>query len=119
MTGLLAQATPDPTWWNTLDPWVRTGVLVAGAIIVYVLIRKLVIGRLEKLAAATDNDVDDRIIQFAKSFLGIIMAFVTFILILGAHGKTVTPLLAGAGIAGIAVALAAKEALADVLGGGG
>jgi len=104
-------------WWEPLDPWLKTGILVVGAIVVYVLIRRLLIGRLERIAAATDNDVDDRIVQFARSFLGIIIAFVTLLLVLGAHGKEATALLAGAGIAGIAVALAAKEALADVLGG--
>ena len=84
---------PLSGWWEPQDPWTKTAILVVGAIVVYVLIRKLVIGRLERIAAATDNDVDDRIVQFARSFLGIIIAFVAFLLILAAHKKPITPLL--------------------------
>jgi len=104
-------------WWAELGKWPKTGIIVFGAIVVYVLVRRVLIGRLAKIAAATDNDVDDRLVQFARSFLGITIAFVAFLLILKAWGQNLTPLLAGAGIAGIAIGLAAKEALADVLGG--
>jgi len=72
---------------------------------------------LEKLAANTDNDLDDRLVQLAKSFVGVAVFFATFLLILDLHQVKLTPFLAGAGIVGIAVGFAAKETLADVLAG--
>jgi small-conductance mechanosensitive channel len=100
-----------------LGRWGDSAAVLIGAIVVFIFVRKVLLGRLERLAAATDNDVDDRLVQFAKSFLGVIILFIAFLVILRVHGKEVTALLAGAGIAGIAIGLAAKEALADVLGG--
>ena len=100
-----------------LNPWYQTLIILAGAFVVYVAVRKLVLARLERLAAATDNDVDDRLIHFTKTFFGVVLLFATLLFVLRVHGVKLTPWLAGAGIAGIAIGLAAKESLADVLSG--
>ncbi|MHC4470122.1 MAG: mechanosensitive ion channel domain-containing protein [Planctomycetota bacterium] len=103
--------------WGNLDPWPKTLVVVVGALVVYFVVRKLLIGRLERIAAATDNDVDDRLVHFFRVFFGVVVFFVALLLIFKIHDVKLTPWLAGAGIAGIAIGLAARETLADVLSG--
>ena len=104
-------------WWTELDPWIKSGIVVAFLAVASVLVKKLLLGRLEKMAKATDNDVDDRLVQFLRSFFFIIVFFLGLIWVLSIHDKKVSALLAGAGIATIAVGLAAKETLSDVLAG--
>ncbi len=110
-------------WWNDLgpwaaeNPWIATMFVVVAMFFATALVRGVVLGRLERLTASTDNDIDDRLVQLARSFLGIVAVFLTALWVLNVHGVELTPLLAGAGIAGIALGFAAKETLADVLAG--
>jgi len=104
-------------WWTNLEPWTKSGIVVAFVAVVAVLVKKLLLGRLERMAQATDNDVDDRLVQFLRSFFYVIVFFLVLVWVLSIHGKKVSALLAGAGIATIAVGLAAKETLADILAG--
>jgi small-conductance mechanosensitive channel len=90
---------------------------VAGAAVVYLVVRKFIIIRLERMAASTDNDLDDRLVHFFKQFFGFVVLFLIVLLVLNIHEIEVTPLLAGAGIMGVALGFAAKESLADILAG--
>ena len=103
-------------WWTDgaflLDAFVLIGVLVA-----YFLFKVVVLGAMDRLARHTDNDLDDRLVHFARTFCGWVFAFIAVIGVLKVHGLEITPLLAGAGIAGIAIGFAAKETLADILAG--
>ncbi len=85
--------------------------------IIYMLIRLVVLRRFEKLAASTKNDLDDRFIHFMKQFLGIVLAFAAIMFILKIYNISISPLLAGAGIMGVALGFAAKETIADILAG--
>jgi small-conductance mechanosensitive channel len=105
------------TWWAAADPWLKSGIVVAFTIVGAFVVKKLLLGRLERMAKATDNDVDDRLVQFFRSFFFVLVFFLALIWVLSIHGKKVSALLAGAGIGAIAVGLAAKETLADVLAG--
>lgn len=96
---------------------VQTAAAVVGCYIVHLFIRGFILKALDRLAGATDNDLDDRLVYFLRSFYKVILAFILFLVILRIHGIEVTPLLAGAGIASIALGLAAKETLADILAG--
>ncbi len=106
-----------PIQWTDLNPWYATVIVVALALLTLWFVRGVVLTRLERLAGATDNDLDDRLIQLAKSLLGIVIFFGALLWILQIHGVELTPFLAGAGIIGIAVGLAAKETLGDILSG--
>lgn len=97
--------------------WVQTTLAVVGCYIVHLFIRGFILKGLDRLAGATDNDLDDRLVHFLRSFYKLILVFALFLVILRIHGIQVTPLLASAGIAGIALGLAAKETLADILAG--
>ena len=97
--------------------WSQTAMAVIGCFIVHLIIRGFILKGLDRIAGATDNDLDDRLVHFLRSFYKLILVFVLFLVILRIHGIQVTPLLASAGIAGIALGLAAKETLADILAG--
>ena len=103
--------------WNELDQLSQSAIAVGAVLVVYLLIRWLVLHRMERLATQTSNDLDDRLVDFIKQFLWLIALFVAALLALRINNIEITPLLAGAGIVGIAVGLAAKELLADVLSG--
>ena len=103
--------------WNAAGPFEQTAIAVVAALAVYVFIRSVLLRKMERLAANTSNDLDDRLVHFIKQFLWLIGLFVTVLVVLRINHIEITPLLAGAGIAGIAVGLAAKELLADILSG--
>ena len=68
-------------------------------------------------AELTESKADDQIIHFMRDFLQIVFVIIAILFILGAVLQfNITSLLAGAGIAGIAIALAAKEPLENLFG---
>ena len=100
-----------------LDVWQQSGLVLVGLIVVHLLISRVFLRGLKKVAASTENDVDDRLVHFIQKFYLAVLLFVAFLMILNIHGITLTPFLASAGIAGIAIGMAAKETLADVFSG--
>lgn len=111
-------------WWHDLGDPVQGGsphwqalIAVVAAFIAYRVFRTLVLANLERLAARTDNDFDDRLLFFAGKVSGLVFFFLSALLIAQIYQWDISPLLAGAGIAGIALGFAAKEALADLLAG--
>jgi small-conductance mechanosensitive channel len=100
-----------------LTPWQLTGVAVGAAILLHLVIKVFVLRGLKQLAVSTDNDLDDRLVHFLQRFYFYILLFALFMVCLRIHGIPITPLLASAGIAGIALGMAAKETLADILSG--
>ena len=104
-------------WWNDLSAWQQSGMAVAGAVVVHLFISLVLLRGMRKVAASTENDVDDRLVHFFQRFYLLVLLFVLFVVVLKIHGIKVTPLLASAGIAGIAIGMAAKETLSDILSG--
>ncbi len=103
--------------WVTSSSLLQTVLAVLATIALFYVLRFIVLRRLERLAAGTDNDFDDRFIHFLKQFLWLAAIFLGLIWVLNINGIEVGPVLAGAGIFGIAIGLAAKETLADILAG--
>jgi len=65
----------------------------------------------------TETDMDDALIPILKKFGKIVLIFISAIIILDKFGYNVTSLVAGLGIGGLAIALAAQETLSNVFGG--
>jgi len=103
--------------WNASSSLLQSVAAVLFTMLVFYLLRFVIIKRLEKVAANTDNDFDDRLVHFLKQFLWLAAIFWGLIWILNINGIEIGPVLAGAGIFGIAIGLAAKETLADILAG--
>jgi len=65
----------------------------------------------------TKTDLDDRLIPILEIAARYLIWFIAFLLILSNFQIDITPLLAGAGIGALALALAAQEILSNFLGG--
>ncbi len=103
--------------WDQAGQLGQTALVVVLALAIYVFVRKIVLGRMERLAKETTNDLDDRLVHFMQQFLGLFSLFVVVLVVLRVNHIAISPLLAGAGIFGVALGFAAKETLADVLSG--
>lgn len=103
--------------WQSLPVLAQSLLAILTTFVLFYILRFVVLRRLEKAASKTDNDFDDRLIHFVKQFLWLGALFGGLIWILRINGIEVGPVLAGAGIFGIAIGLAAKETLADILAG--
>ncbi|MBR9759834.1 mechanosensitive ion channel family protein [bacterium] len=104
-------------FFDTLEAWPKTGMLLVATFIVHLIISRIVLRGMKQMASRTDNDLDDRLVHFLQRFYVIVLIFVAFLISLRIHGIQITPFLASAGIAGIAIGMAAKETLADILAG--
>lgn len=103
--------------WNESSEFVQSVIAITICVAVFYILRFVVITRLENLATKTDNDFDDRLVHFLRQFLWLAVLFGGLIWVLNINRIEVGPVLAGAGIFGIAIGLAAKETLADILSG--
>jgi len=70
-----------------------------------------------RLVAGTESDLDDRMIALAQISSKYVIWFAALLLILYILEINITPFLAGAGIAGLALALAAQDFLSNFFGG--
>jgi MscS family membrane protein len=65
----------------------------------------------------TQTDLDDALVPILRRFGKIVLIFISAVIILDKFGYNVTSLVAGLGIGGLAVALAAQETLSNIFGG--
>lgn len=117
MDELARQLLPLKNYWSLASPIEQSILAIVCTIAAFYVIRYIVIRRLETLTANTDNDFDDRLVHFLKQFLWLAAVVAGLIWVLKLNDIKIAPVLAGAGILGIAVGLAAKETLADILSG--
>jgi len=103
--------------WSNLHAFQKSLIGVIVLVICYYFIRHIVIKRIERLTSRTANDLDDRLIEFAKQFLWVFALLGGLVWVLKTNGISVSPILASAGIFGVAVGFAAKETIADILSG--
>lgn len=104
-------------YWNAAPAFEQSGLAVLATIICFYLVRYVILLRLEKLTRNTDNDFDDRLVHFLKQFLWLAALVIGLIWVLKINNIKVGPVLAGAGIFGIAIGLAAQETLSDIISG--
>jgi len=107
---------------SSLD-WLITGQVINavfilfGAWIISVFSYDLIRTYGTSLAEKTGTDLDDRIIPVLEIAARYLIWFAAFLLILAEFNVDITPFLAGAGIAGLAIALAAQDILGNFFGG--
>jgi len=70
-----------------------------------------------EIAGKTDTDLDDHILGILEKTATYIIWFVGLLMILCMLDVDVTPLVAGAGVAGIAIALASQEIIGNIFAG--
>jgi len=117
LTGLINNTTRIEQAWAGLHAVEKSLIGIVVLVLGYYFLRHIVIRRIERITARTENDLDDRLIDFVKQFLWVFMLFGGMVWVLKVNGISVAPILAGAGIFGVAVGFAAKETIADILSG--
>ncbi len=69
------------------------------------------------MASQTETDLDDRIIRVLELAARYVIWFIAILMVLQMLEVDITPLVAGAGLAGLAVALAAQDIVSNFFGG--
>ncbi len=69
------------------------------------------------LAEKTDTDIDDRIVDILQKIAKWIIWFIGLMYVFSTFNVNITPLIAGAGVMGIAIALAAQDLFSNFFGG--
>jgi len=103
--------------WVTSHPLIHSVYILIGAWIISVVLYNLISTYGRRLAQRTDPEFNDRFIPLLEMGAKYVVWFVAFLLILRAFEVDITPFLAGAGIAGLAVALAAQDVIGNFLSG--
>lgn len=105
--------TTDPAWLLALDRLVPTGILVIWGVAVARITALALLRSAQRLPGQTKA----RGALLLGRFMKVLVAIVILFTILSVWGVSITPLLASAGIAGIALALAAQDTLANFFAG--
>lgn len=71
----------------------------------------------QAIASKTETQLDNMVIDLSRKFSGVIIYTTGIILALDVLGLNVMPLVAGAGVAGIAIGFAAKDTLSNLIAG--
>ena len=108
---------PETVAGFAVDQYVNAFFILIGASIVSSFSYNLLSTYGSVIAAKTETDFDDRLLPLLEIIARYLIWFVAFLLILANFTIDITPLLAGAGIAGLALALAAQDILSNFLGG--
>jgi MscS family membrane protein len=69
------------------------------------------------IAEKSEGDWDDRLVELLELVIRYVVWFIALMIILSTFEVDITPFLAGAGIAGLAVALAAQDIISNFFGG--
>ncbi len=71
----------------------------------------------EKITKHTESRIDDSALPLVRRMITVIVYVLASLVVLAAWGVEIGPLLAGAGIAGIAIAFSLQESLKNIFGG--
>ena len=101
-----------------LDPrFVTAFYIVIGAWIVSSFLHDIIAIYGHELAEQSEADWDDRLVELLELVVKYVVWFAAIMVILSIFEVDITPFLAGAGIAGLAVALAAQDIISNFFGG--
>ncbi len=101
----------------TIEGILLTLMIVAVSVLVYYLLNMLILVGVSEFGRKSKIKVNESLFQFFHSILRIIMVVGSFLVILASWGIEIGPLLAGLGVAGIAIAFALQSTLSNVFGG--
>ena len=94
-----------------------SGYILVGTWIVATFFDSFLLTYGKALAERTETDLDDRIIEILQKIAKYIIWFTGLMYVLYTFNINITPLIAGAGIVGIAIALAAQDLFSNFFGG--
>ena len=101
-----------------LDPrYVTAFYIMLGAWIISSFLHDIIVIYGHELAEQSEGDWDDRLVELLELIVKYVVWFAALMAILSIFEVNITPFLAGAGIAGLAVALAAQDLISNFFGG--
>jgi small-conductance mechanosensitive channel len=108
---------PESLYW-ILDPaYVLAFYIIISAWILATFLHSIIHIYGRQYAELSETDMDDRLVDLLELVIRYVIWFAAVMAILRVFDIDVTPLIAGAGIAGIAVALAAQDFISNFFGG--
>lgn len=110
---------------QTLPDWVRTGINLILILILALIAQRMVVAffhELELRAQKTSSDSQRigrvrTLVRLGRSLSVVVITIVALLMILDTLGINIVPLVAGAGVAGLAVSLGAQTLVKDILNG--
>lgn len=96
---------------------INTFLILLVSVMIFKIISNFAQHWMKEWASRTKSTADDRMIPLIEKIMKAIVAVLAVIFIFSAWNINISPLLATAGIAGLAVGLAVKDSLANILGG--
>jgi len=100
----------DPRYTTTF--WIFIGAWIASS-----FLHDIIKTYGKVIAEKSEGDWDDRLIELLELIIRYLIWFLAFLMILSTFEIDITPLLAGAGIAGLAIALAAQDIVSNFFSG--
>jgi len=104
------------SWAENLEGIVMTFMILLGGVLVYSVLDSI-LGVGYRDFGHKVKRVNESLVQFLRGIFKIVVVCIVFLVILSSWGFEIGPILAGLGVAGIAIALAIKPTLANVFGG--
>lgn len=108
---------PENAQWILSPLYVTAFYIVISAWIISSFLHDIIATYGRQFAQMSDTDTDDRLIELLELVIKYVIWFAAIMAILDLFEIDITPFLAGAGIAGIAVALAAQDFISNFFGG--
>jgi MscS family membrane protein len=108
---------PENAQWLLNPSYVTAFYIVISAWILSSFLHDIIHTYGRALAGSSETDLDDRLIDLLELVIKYVIWFAAVMAILKVFNIDITPFLAGAGIAGIAVALAAQDFISNFFGG--
>lgn len=102
---------------QTVEGILLTFMISFAAVLIYYVVDALVTIGYRDFGTKVRGRVNESLLQFFHSLLVIVVILGAFLTILSSWGVEIGPLLAGLGVAGIAIAFALQSTLANVFGG--
>ncbi len=105
------------SWGMWIQGVVLTLIIIFASVLAYYIVDILVAIGYRDFGEKVHGKINESLLQFFHSMLIIIAIVSAFLVILSSWGIAIGPLLAGLGVAGVAVAFALQSTLSNVFGG--
>jgi len=112
----LIELYPQYQWLSDANI-LTSGYIIVGTWIVATFLDEFLRIYGKALAESTDTELDDRIVEILQKIGKYLVWFMGLLYVLTLYNINITPLIAGAGIVGIAIALAAQDLFSNFFGG--
>ena len=101
----------------TLEGVFLTLIIIVSAVLIYYILDAVIVIGFTEFGKKSKVKINESLVQFFHSIVKIIVYVAAFLIILQSWGVEIGPLLAGLGVAGLAIAFALQSTLSNVFGG--